>query len=53
MSAPALSRARLLLTATFMLAITNWIIDWWGDVGDLEPRLMQAVEIFLGGCRTL
>jgi AcrR family transcriptional regulator len=39
------------LTAIFMLTITNWITDWWGDLGDLEPRLMTAVEIFLGGCR--
>lgn len=40
-----------ILTAVFMLTITNWITDWWGDVGGLEPRLMPAVEIFLGGCR--
>lgn len=39
------------LTAIFMITITNWISDWWGDLGDLEPRLMTAVEIFLGGCR--
>lgn len=39
------------LTAIFMLTITNWITGWWGDLGALEPRLMQAVEIFLGGCR--
>jgi AcrR family transcriptional regulator len=39
------------LTAIFMLTITNWITNWWGDLGDLEPRLMKAVEIFLGGCR--
>lgn len=41
------------LTATFMLTITNWITAWWGDLGDLEPRLMKAVEIFLGGCRAV
>jgi AcrR family transcriptional regulator len=40
------------LTAIFMLTITNWITEWWGDVGELEPRLMTAVEIFLDGCRT-
>jgi hypothetical protein len=40
-----------ILTATFMLTITNWLTDWWDDVGDLEPRLMQAVGVFLGGCR--
>ncbi|MGH9096046.1 MAG: TetR/AcrR family transcriptional regulator [Acidimicrobiales bacterium] len=39
------------LTAIFMVTITNWITDWWGDLGDLEPRLLKAVEIFLGGCR--
>jgi AcrR family transcriptional regulator len=40
-----------ILSATFMLTITNWMTDWWGDVGGLEPRLMPAVEVFLGGCR--
>ena len=41
-----------ILTATFMLTITNWITGWWGDVGELDPRLMRAVEIFLQGCTT-
>jgi AcrR family transcriptional regulator len=41
-----------MLTAIFMLTITNWITEWWGDVGDLKPRLMQAVDIFVDGCRT-
>ncbi len=26
-----------ILTATFMLTITNWITGWWGDVGELTP----------------
>ena len=41
-----------MLTAVFMLTITNWITGWWGDIGQLEPRLMSAVQIFLGGCLT-
>ena len=41
-----------ILTATFMLTITNWITGWWGDVGELDPRLMCAAEIFLQGCTT-
>ena len=32
--------------------ITNWITEWRGDVGDLEPRLVQAVGILLDGCPT-
>ncbi len=41
-----------ILTATFTLTITNWITGWWGDVGELDPRLMCAVGIFLQGCTT-
>jgi TetR/AcrR family transcriptional regulator, cholesterol catabolism regulator len=41
-----------ILTATFMLTIANWLTGWWGDVGDLDPRLMSAVGVFLQGCTT-
>jgi len=41
-----------ILTATYMLTIANWLIRWWGDTEDLEPRLARAVDVFLGGCQT-
>lgn len=40
-----------ILTAAFMLTITNWVTDWWGGDNDLEPRLMTAVDVVLNGCR--
>jgi AcrR family transcriptional regulator len=49
---PALHPLQLaeMLTATFMLIITNWVTGWWGDNGELDPRLMTATGIFLQGC---
>jgi AcrR family transcriptional regulator len=41
-----------ILTATFMLTISNWLTGWWGDVGALDTRLMAAVGVFLQGCTT-
>lgn len=40
-----------ILTAVFMLTITNWVTSWWGSDDDLEPRLMTTVDIVLNGCR--
>ena len=40
-----------ILTAVFMLTITNWVTNWWGGNHHLEPRLMTAVDIVLNGCR--
>lgn len=41
-----------IVTAVFMVTITNWITSWWGeDVNDLEPRLMTALDTVLDGCR--
>lgn len=34
------------------LTITNWVTGWWGEIGDLEPRTLAAVDVMLGGCRT-
>lgn len=33
------------------LTITNWVIGWWGEIGDLEPRMLAALEIMLSGCQ--
>jgi hypothetical protein len=41
-----------ILTATYMLTITNWLSGWWGEVGALDSRLMSAVGVFLQGCTT-
>jgi AcrR family transcriptional regulator len=32
------------------LTITNWVTHWWGDVGDLEPRMLAALDVMLAGC---
>ena len=32
------------------LTITNWATHWWGDDGDLEPRMLTALDVMLGGC---
>lgn len=34
------------------LIITNWVTGWWGEIGDLEPRMLAAVDVMLRGCRT-
>ena len=41
-----------MLTAVYMLTITNWLIRWWGERDDLESRLSQAMDVFLEGCRS-
>jgi AcrR family transcriptional regulator len=33
------------------LTITNWVTGWWGDDGDLEPRMRAALDVMLTGCR--
>lgn len=41
-----------IVTAIFMVTITNWITRWWGEeVDDLELRLMTALDTVLDGCR--
>jgi AcrR family transcriptional regulator len=32
------------------LTITNWVTGWWGQIGDLEPRLQAALDVMLDGC---
>jgi len=34
------------------LTITNWVTGWWGDTGDLEPRMLTALDVMLNGCHT-
>lgn len=34
------------------LTITNWLTGWWGDIGDLEPRMLTAFDVMMTGCRT-
>ena len=34
------------------LTITNWVTHWWGDIGDLEPRMLAALDVMLAGCTT-
>ena len=34
------------------LTITNWVTGWWGDTGDLEPRMLKALDVMLNGCHT-
>ncbi|MGH8995835.1 MAG: TetR/AcrR family transcriptional regulator [Acidimicrobiales bacterium] len=40
-----------MLTAVYMLTITNWLTAWWGERGDLEKRLTSVVDAFFEGCR--
>jgi AcrR family transcriptional regulator len=50
---PAVDPTQLaeILTAVFVLTITNWVTSWWGNDDDLEPRLMTAVDVVLNGCQ--
>lgn len=41
-----------MLTAVYMLTITNWLIRWWGERDDLGSRLSQAMDVFFEGCRS-
>lgn len=40
-----------MLTAVYMLTITNWLIRQWGERDDLESRLGHAMDVFFEGCR--
>ena len=40
-----------MLIAIYRLTVTNWLIDWWSEQEQLEPRLLAAVDVFLDGCR--
>ena len=35
-----------------MLTITNWVTGWWGEIGDLEPRMLAALDVMVVGCRS-
>ena len=39
-----------LFIAVHTLTITNWATRYWGQTGDLEPRLTAALDVLLGGC---
>jgi AcrR family transcriptional regulator len=41
-----------MLTAVYMLTITNWLIRQWGERDDLGSRLNQAMDVFFEGCRS-
>jgi hypothetical protein len=32
------------------LTITNWVTGWWGEIGDLEPRMQATLDVMLNGC---
>jgi AcrR family transcriptional regulator len=38
--------------AIHTLTITNWLTGWWGDIGELEPRMVAALRVLLNGART-
>ena len=40
-----------LFIAIHTLTITNWATRYWGDSGELEPRLASALDVLLLGCR--
>jgi len=40
-----------LFIAVHTLTITNWATGYWGDIGELEPRLARALDVLLLGCR--
>jgi len=40
-----------LFIAVHSLTITNWATRYWGDTGELEPRLERALDVLLLGCR--
>lgn len=44
----ALQLAELFI-AIHTLTITNWSTRYWGETGELEPRLTGALEVMLGG----
>ena len=39
-----------LFIAVHTLTITNWATRYWGDTGELEPRLSAALDVLLRGC---
>ena len=39
-----------LFTAMFLLTTINWLDRFWEDPGELEPRLLVALGVFVGGC---
>jgi AcrR family transcriptional regulator len=41
-----------LFIAIHTLTITNWLTGWWGDIGELEPRMVAALRVLLNGART-
>jgi AcrR family transcriptional regulator len=40
-----------ILIGVYRLTVTNWLIDWWNEQAELEPRLLAAIDLFLDGCR--
>ena len=40
-----------ILTSIQLLTIANWVTRWWDDLGELDPRLSDALVIFLQGCQ--
>ncbi len=40
-----------ILTSIQLLTIANWVTEWWDDPGQLDPRLSDAMVIFLQGCQ--
>ena len=41
-----------IFVAVHSLTITNWATDWWGIEQRLEDRMLHALDVVLGGCRT-
>ena len=41
-----------ILTSIQLLTIANWVTGWWDDSGQLDPRLSEAMAIFLQGCQS-
>ena len=39
-----------LFIAAHTLTITNWATRYWGETGELEARLTDALEVLLHGC---
>ena len=40
-----------LFIALHTLTINNWATRYWGETGELEPRLDRALDVLLHGCR--